>query len=576
MATLGQQTSLPTTRMDVPTWNGEADKLTSYKFEVAMFTKSIKLVDRYVCGPQLVRALGARVRNLVESCPDIDTVDEIDKDNGDLVGWDKVLDFILEKLDYTSLNDTGILAEEFFLKIARNSGETFQDWTARFEKKERELLTQLKAIDPKVTEVIAKPLRTWWFLRKSRLTPVLRGEVTATAGGTYDFGKVYRTLMTRFPAEALAELDGKQKRDRAFFEDDVDEFEDEIGGDNYDEIHEVVEQLINLADEEDEEGSDADDHSADNEVFAEFKQAGRSFKDARDLVRRLRVSRDYYPVVATKEDQQRRPPPPPAPGRGHFRPGRGRGRGRFGGRPQHDAAPGNGRRDMSKMKCIACHGYGHRAADCPERFGDKVKSNGDRGKASAHNGFILSALDDYVYLLERDGIWALLDIGATRSLGGVEGIENLMYEMLDEHDVEFETNNDTCSFTFGDGLQKSSMGTVTGEIFLGGELVKVNLSVMPNRVPILLGMDILTDLLKVVVDCGRNWIGLPTLGKVFYCERLSSNHLAVNLSTPQWWKEVPLSLPSTECLQSEAPVQQSLIEELPEETASCHCCLAVR
>ena len=120
------------------------------------------------------------------------------------------------------------MTAEFFLKIARNSGETFQDWTARFEKKERELLTQLKAIDPDVTEVIASPLRTWRFLRKSRLTPVLRGEVTATAGGTYDFGKVYRTLMTRFPAEALAELDGKQKRDRAFYEEDVDELNNDL------------------------------------------------------------------------------------------------------------------------------------------------------------------------------------------------------------------------------------------------------------------------------------------------------------------------------------------------------------
>ena len=47
----------------------------------------------------------------------------------------------------------------------------------------------------------------------------------------------------------------------------------------------------------------------------------------------------------------------------------------------------------------------------------------------------------------------------------------------------------------------------------------------------------------MVVDCGRNWLGLPTLGnKIYYCERLSSKHLAINLSSPQWWKEVPLSL----------------------------------
>ncbi|CAK0901098.1 unnamed protein product [Prorocentrum cordatum] len=544
----------PTTRVDVPSWNGEADKLTSYKFEVSMFTKSIKTAERYVCGPQLVRALGARVRTTVESCPDIDTVDEIDKD-GVLIGWNKVFQYVLEKLDFTSLNDTGLLAEEFFLKVSRNSGETFQDWAARFEKKERELLVQLQVLDSSVTEVIAKPLRTWWFLRKSKLSPVQRGEITATAGGDLNFGKTYKALLTRFPAEALAELDGKQHR-KAFYEDmPVDDVEDETGGEDID-FTEVVEQLITLA-EEDEDEEPADDNPADNEVFAEFKQVGRSFKDARDLIRRLRVSRDYYPVVSLKDPD--RVAPPPNPGRGFQR-----GRGKNGrGRARFDTGKG---RDMSKMKCIACGEYGHRAADCNERF--KKDNTRDGARGTTHNGFVLSALDEYLYLLERDGIWAILDIGATKSLGGLESVENLMYEMLDQHGQEFETTHDECSFTFGDGLQKSSMGTVKGNVFLGGDLTEVKLSVMPNRVPILLGMDILTDSLKVVVDCGRNWIGLPTMGnKVFFCERLSSNHLAVNLTTPQWWREVPLSLPSAGCLMSEATAPDVLVEELPEEAA---------
>eukprot|EP00959_Pyramimonas_sp_CCMP1952_P380136 7963768-Pyramimonas_sp.AAC.1 len=70
-----------------------------------MFVKSIRVNDRYVCGPQLVRALGPRVRNAVESCPSIDDVDELDE-YGKLVGWETVFNYVLEKLDYTSLNDT--------------------------------------------------------------------------------------------------------------------------------------------------------------------------------------------------------------------------------------------------------------------------------------------------------------------------------------------------------------------------------------------------------------------------------------------------------------------------------------
>ncbi|CAK0904649.1 unnamed protein product, partial [Prorocentrum cordatum] len=452
-------------RHEVPSWNGEAEKLSSYRFEVSMFAKSIRVNDRYVCGPQLV------------------------DDNGKLVGWEKVFNYVLEKLDYTSLNDTGLLAEEFFLKIGRNSGETFEDWAARFEKKEGELLAQLQAIDLDVKEV--------------QRNLFAHGEVTATAGGDFNYAKTYKTLLTRFPAEALAELDGKAKRERALFENDFEEDEGETGGEA-EEIYELAEQLLNLADEEEE--VEPDDLEADSEVFVQFRQAGRSFKD---MLKGVDVDNKI---------------------------------------------------DEFALKVR------------------KVGSGATGGTTNTHNGFILSALDEYVYLLEREGIWAALDIGATRSLGGVESVENLMYEMLVNHDVEFETHDDTCSFTFGDGLQKSSMGTVFGRVYLGPEFRDISLSVMANRVPILLGMDILTDDLKVVVDCGRNWIGLPTLGnKVYYCERLSSKHLAINLSTPQWWREVSLPLFLESCHVNMTERDSVVLDEKPEEPVTgCAGCLAAR
>ena len=175
----------------------------------------------------------------------------------------------------------------------------------------------------------------------------------------------------------------------------------------------------------------------------------------------------------------------------------------------------------------------------------------------------------------------MLDIGATRSLGGIETVENLMYDMLDRR--QFEAHDDTCSFTFGDWMSKSSMGAVSGAAFLGPELRDIRLAVMSNRVPLLLGMDILTDDLQVVVDCGRNWLGLPTLGnKIYYCERLSSNHLAINLSSPQWWEEVLLSLTlgpdvAVTMTQNEPTAKKQKFEEEPEPKADgCGCPRAVR
>eukprot|EP00959_Pyramimonas_sp_CCMP1952_P338252 7083479-Pyramimonas_sp.AAC.1 len=91
----------------------------------------------------------------------------------------------------------------------------------------------------------------------------------------------------------------------------------------------MVEQLINIAENEDfeeEEEEEAADQEADNEVHAQFRQAGRSFKDARDLLRHIRVAQDFYPVVAPKSeltDQRAAPHPESRP----RPPGKGRGRG---------------------------------------------------------------------------------------------------------------------------------------------------------------------------------------------------------------------------------------------------------
>ncbi|CAK0863074.1 unnamed protein product [Prorocentrum cordatum] len=141
---------------EVPSWSGEADKLSSYRFEVAMLVTSVRLSHRHTL-------------------------------------WE-VFGYVLEKLDYTSLHDTGPLAEVFSL-----------DWAARFEKQEGQL----------------------------------------------------QTLPTRFPAEASAELDGKTKRERAMFEDGAEDDEYETGGEA-DEIYGMVEQLIKFAEEDDDEDEPAD------------------------------------------------------------------------------------------------------------------------------------------------------------------------------------------------------------------------------------------------------------------------------------------------------------------------------
>ena len=69
--------------------------------------------------------------------------------------------------------------------------------------------------------------------------------------------------------------------------------------------------------------------------------------------------------------------------------------------------------------------------------------------------------------------------------------EHLTYDMKEKYDLDFDLVQTTRAFTFGDGQRKSSMGSMTGEIFLGGDKQTIEISVMDSDVPLLIGMDIL-------------------------------------------------------------------------------------
>ena len=73
-------------KADVPQWNGEPDRLAWYRFDVMMFMKSVRKTDRYICGPQLVRGLGLRLRIHAEAYESLDELDAVDPETGKCTG----------------------------------------------------------------------------------------------------------------------------------------------------------------------------------------------------------------------------------------------------------------------------------------------------------------------------------------------------------------------------------------------------------------------------------------------------------------------------------------------------------
>ena len=104
MALTQPSVGVQSARVKIPTWDGEPEKLQEYRLDTLMFYKSYKINDRYVCGPQLMWNLGPRARFLAQTSPNVKEVDEVDH-NGTLIGWDRVFDYLLEKLDPTDKNE---------------------------------------------------------------------------------------------------------------------------------------------------------------------------------------------------------------------------------------------------------------------------------------------------------------------------------------------------------------------------------------------------------------------------------------------------------------------------------------
>ena len=79
-----------------------------------------------------------------------------------------------------------------------------------------------------------------------------------------------------------------------------------------------------------------------------------------------------------------------------------------------------------------------------------------------------------------------------------------------------------------------------GEIFLGGDKQALEISVMDNDVPLLIWMDILgPECTSALIDCGNGYLMLPKLSNnIYQCKRLGSGHLAINVTTPQWWETI--------------------------------------
>ncbi|CAE7241426.1 RE1 [Symbiodinium sp. CCMP2592] len=155
-------------------------------------------------------------------------------------------------------------------------------------------------------------------------------------------------------------------------------------------------------------------------AMAVIQQARRTLKEARARQQQVKLSRQYF-----KNGPPRHSGPSASSG---SRPG-GFGSGR-GGLP----------RDDSQMVCLKCNKVGHRAANCPLKENNTGQAQmADEPEDLEHAPFIcyteqaLAVEENSAYMTTQQAVkdgWCVLDGGATRTLGSINAVQNVLDKNL--------------------------------------------------------------------------------------------------------------------------------------------------
>ena len=187
---------------------------------------------------------------------------------------------------------------------------------------------------------------------------------------------------------------------------------------------------------------------------------------------------------------------------------------------------------MDRDTCLLCGERGHRAKDCPNR--GNAGAQGDRRRA--FNSFVGAPNDDKPRQFEEDDDfvgfsleeckgYALLDGGASRSVGGVEQLEHVNDGLEKPMKVSMDQS---LGFTFAGGDRAEAPSRVSFAVKdLDDE--KVEIFVLDRPSPVLLGIDMLKRY-ELVIDYGRNTVYSHKLKKNIPAKILTCGHLAINLT----------------------------------------------
>ncbi|CAK0873790.1 unnamed protein product [Prorocentrum cordatum] len=361
-------------------------------------------------------------------------------------------------------------------------------------------------------------LRGWLLLQRSRLSPTERAAVISAVKGNFDYDSIGEQLRVSWPDDELTNRDKKHGKDNhrhrergrihAGWEENSEDDDDYSYYDG-----DQSEATYEDADGDEDEGDPEEPLCSAQEIEeaeTAFAAQQRSFEEARDLLRRVKTARKFYPVDENKKRE----------GFGAYV--------FFGAEQDAEMEANLIRNETSHLELETTLNNKPVIKNRPKLPKEQlektkyleVEKSIERQEQVHHVKLpswpTLEKLDDWILMSVKQSSskgFGILDIGATSSIMGIEAAENLrdiIYEQTGKN-IKMDVSQKS-TFIFGDGNAKTCTGKATFPLRIAGVDGELEINILDADAPLLIGVDVLSRL-GAVIDCEAHSVYFKKLGR---------------------------------------------------------------